>query len=88
MALKDSRRALHYLLKETHTVYSLAIHRPAKRMDKMSDKITLDRVYLRDDILSPLAALYGEIESTGRVADMDELEVVLVKLNKTLKEAN
>lgn len=54
----------------------------------MSDKITLDRAYLKDDILSPLAALYGEIESTGKVADMDELEVVLVKLNKTLKEAN
>lgn len=54
----------------------------------MNDKITLDRAYLKDDILSPLADLYGEIESTGKLAELDELEVILVKLNKTLKEAN
>ncbi len=54
----------------------------------MNSKITLDRTYLKDDILRPLAALYGEIESTGKVADTQELEVVLVKLNNSLKAAN
>jgi len=51
----------------------------------MNEKITLDRGFLRDDIISPLASLYGEIETTGRVADAEELEVILVKLSKALK---
>jgi len=54
----------------------------------MNNKITLDKAFLKDDIISPLANLYGEIESTGKVADTEELEVILVKLNNSLKAAN
>ena len=53
----------------------------------MNDKITLDRAFLRDDIINPLASLYGEIEATGKVEDTEELEVVLAKLNETLKSS-
>ena len=59
-----------------------------QRNNKMNNKITLDKAFLKDDIISPLANLYGEIESTGKVADTEELEVILVKLNNSLKAAN
>jgi hypothetical protein len=50
----------------------------------LNDKITLDRTFLKDDIIDTLAALYGEIESTGKIADTDELEVIIEKLKQRL----
>jgi len=54
----------------------------------MSYKIAIDKDYLKSDIIDPLARLYGEIESTGKLTSVEELEVILVKLNKAFNEVN
>ena len=54
----------------------------------MDNNVTMARDYLKNDILDPLARLYGELESTGKITCQEELEVVLVKLNKAVKQAN
>jgi len=53
----------------------------------MNDKITLDRGFLEDDIINPLTRIFCEIEDTLDGVYVEELEVVLAKLNETLKKS-
>jgi len=54
----------------------------------MNDKITLDRDFFENDIINPLACILGEVEDTLDEVYVEELEVVLIKLNNAVKQAN
>jgi len=50
------------------------------------DLVPIPRATLRDEIISPLTHIYGELESNGTVSNIEDLEIVIFKLNQELKK--
>jgi hypothetical protein len=51
------------------------------------DTITIDKNWLQDEIINPLARIYGELEDIVGGLSVEELEVVITKLNEELKKS-